>query len=101
MAMIRQTPEGWRVEPVRRDGTGYRYARRYTLDLIGRADLQLEDAVVDAKPGDVFLSLGSDTARAIAIPPRWIARGVQDRCLAFDGAMMPMNLKERLLAALV
>lgn len=71
--MLGQAPDGWRVEPVRQDGAHYRYARRYTLDLIGRADLQIEDAVVDAKHGDVLLALGADAA---VVPPRWLARGV-------------------------
>ena len=100
MAMISQAPEGWRVEPVRRDGTGYRYARRYTLDLIGRADLQLEDAVVDAKPGDVFLSLGSDTVQNSDLPPRWKARGVQGCRITFDVGMANDEWGGRLLATL-
>ncbi|MFC5461349.1 glycosyltransferase [Massilia niabensis] len=74
-AMIRQAPDGWRIEPIRHDGTRYRYARRYTLDLVGRADLQIEDAVVDAKPGDVLLALGDGAAPAA--PGKWLARGVR------------------------
>jgi len=73
-AIIAQAPDGWRIEPVRHDGTRYRYARRTTLDLIGRTDLQMEDAVVDAKPGDVLLAIG-ETAPAL-VPPAWLARGV-------------------------
>jgi len=100
MAMIRQTPDGWRVEPVRRDGTGYRYARRYTLDLIGRTDLQLEDAVVEAKPGDVFLSPGGDTGQNADMPPRWKARGVQVCRIAFDIGVANDEWGGRLLATL-
>ena len=73
-AIIKQAPQGWRIEPIRRDGARYRYARRYTLDLIGRPDLQIEDAVVEAKPGDVLLALG-DGAR-LEVPPKWLGRGV-------------------------
>jgi len=73
-ALIGDAPDGWRIEPIRHDGTRYRYARRYTLDLIGRTDLQIEDAVVDAKPGDVLLAMGAGAAPDL--PPRWLARGV-------------------------
>lgn len=73
-AMIGQAPQGWRIEPIRYDGSHHRYARRFTLDLIGRADLQIEDAIADAKPGDVMLALaGATVAEA---PPKWKARGV-------------------------
>lgn len=65
-------PAGWRVEPVRRDGTHYRYARRFTLDLIGRSDLLLEDAVVEAGAGDLLAGLDEDAA----VPAKWRARGV-------------------------
>lgn len=74
-ALLAQPPNGWRVEPVRRDGERYRYARRFTLDLIGRADLQIEDAVVEAKAGDVLVALDGGNA---ALPAKWRARGVAD-----------------------
>jgi len=73
-SLLAQAPDGWRLEPVRHDGTRYRYARRFTLDLIGRADLQFEDAVVDAKAGDVLAALDGSAA---AVPPKWLARGVR------------------------
>lgn len=53
-ALIAATPAGWRVEPVRHNGKQYRYARRFTLDLLGRADLMIEDAVTDTAPGDIL-----------------------------------------------
>jgi glycosyltransferase involved in cell wall biosynthesis len=70
--LIVRAPAGWRVEPVRHDGTHYRYARRFALDLIGRADLLLEDAVAEAGQGDVLLALEGEPA----VPPKWRARGV-------------------------
>lgn len=72
-SLLGQAPDGWRIEPVRHDGTRYRYARRFTLDLIGRADLQFEDTVVDAKAGDVLAAFDGS---ALAVPPKWLARGV-------------------------
>lgn len=71
-SLVAQPPAGWRVEPVRHDGTHYRYARRFTLDLIGRADLQLEDTVADAGNGDVLLAPGDGTPT----PGPWRARGI-------------------------
>ena len=75
--LVLRGPAGWRVEPVRHDGTRYRYARRYTLDLIGRTDLLIEDAAADAGAGDVLLAL--DAATALQMPPVWQARGVLSR----------------------
>ena len=72
--LIEQAGSGWRVEPVRHDGTRYRYARRWTLDLLGRGDLLIEDAVADATAGDLFLALTE--AGAASFPPAWRARGV-------------------------
>ena len=72
--LIAQAPAGWRVEPVRHDGTHFRYARRFTLDLIGRADLLLEDAVAEVHSGDLFLALDGGAA----LPPKWSARGVTE-----------------------
>jgi glycosyltransferase involved in cell wall biosynthesis len=78
--LIARAPAGWRVEPVRHDGTHYRYARRFTLDLIGRADLLLEDAVAEVHFGDVLLALEGDAA----VPPKWSARGVTGMRLEAD-----------------
>ena len=79
--LIGQAPAGWRVEPVRHDGAHYRYARRFALDLIGRADLLLEDAVAEAGQGDVLLTLEGTPA----VPPKWRARGVAPVRLAGAG----------------
>jgi glycosyltransferase involved in cell wall biosynthesis len=73
-ALLTQAPHGWRIEPVRHDGARHRYARRFTLDLIGRPDLQIEDAVAEAGPGDVWLTAGE--SKAAAAPAKWLARGV-------------------------
>ncbi|MBD8529894.1 glycosyltransferase family 1 protein [Massilia sp. CFBP 13647] len=72
-ALLTQAPPGWRIEPVRHDGSRYCYARRFTLGLIGRADLELDDAVADAGAGDAWLTLVPDGAAA---PAAWLARGV-------------------------
>ena len=72
-SLVLGAPHGWRVEPVRHDGSRFRYARRFSLDLIGRTDLQLEDTTVDVGPGDLALALASGGA---SFPPSWPARGV-------------------------
>ena len=59
LALIAEPPGGWRIEPV--FGTGanrpYRYARRFTLDLLGIPGPAMEDAPVDLHPADTFLGL--------------------------------------------
>lgn len=72
-ALVLDPPAGVRVEPVRYDGTRYAYARRFTLALIGREDLTIEDAVAGAGPEDVLLALDAATP---PLPPAWAARGV-------------------------
>lgn len=81
-SLVLQGPAGWRVEPVHYDGTRYHYARSFTLELIGRADLRIEDAVADAASGDVLLTL--DATTQAQLPPAWRARGVTSRLA--DGA---------------
>jgi glycosyltransferase involved in cell wall biosynthesis len=72
--LVLQPRAGYRVEPVRYDGSHYRYARRLTLDLIGRTDLMIEDAVAHAGYGDVLVAL--DDTQTSYLPPLWQARGV-------------------------
>jgi glycosyltransferase involved in cell wall biosynthesis len=58
-ALLEDTPAGYRVEPVYSAGGGapYRYARRYMAGMLGIEHWQLDDAPVDAMPGDLFLGL--------------------------------------------
>lgn len=92
-ALIAQPPPGWRIEPVRYDGARHRYARRFTLDLLGRPDLLVGDAVAEAGPGDLLLALGDGPGAAL--PERWHARGVA--WLRFDAADRPAEALGRLL----
>ena len=87
-ALLAGSYPGWRIEPVHHDGVRYHYARRFTLDLIGRSDLQIEDAVVDAKSGDVVLALHAATGpvTGTVLPPTWRARGVTTCVLELRGA---------------
>jgi glycosyltransferase involved in cell wall biosynthesis len=72
--LVTGAPQGWRVEPIRHDGKRYRYARQFTLGLLGYADVPLDDAVADAGAGDILLSCAP--ASPAAFPPAWQACGV-------------------------
>lgn len=58
-ALLASPPPGFRVEPVYSLGgnSRYRYARAFTLDLIGAKHLTMEDAPIEHRPGDIFLGL--------------------------------------------
>ena len=55
LRLLREAPAGYRVEPVLVEDGHWRYARRYTLALIGRPELVLEEAVAEFKAGDALL----------------------------------------------
>ncbi|MCL2020762.1 MAG: glycosyltransferase [Betaproteobacteria bacterium] len=76
-----------RVEPVYAAPEGYRYARRFTCNFLEVADCRLEDAPVDAWPGDIFFGLDFHNA---AVPTRkallgqWKNTGVKVGFLVHD-----------------
>ena len=59
LEMIANPPAGWRVEPVFSVGgnRSYQYARSFALGMLGVAGLQLEDAPVELRAGDIFFGL--------------------------------------------
>jgi glycosyltransferase involved in cell wall biosynthesis len=63
--LVDAAPDGYRVEPVARIDGIFRYARRFTLDLIGRPELVLDDAPADIKGGDHLLTLGAGELDAL------------------------------------
>jgi glycosyltransferase involved in cell wall biosynthesis len=65
LALIGAPPPGYRIEAVYGDGGNrpYRYARTFTLALIGADDIELEDAPIEQRPGDIFV--GVDVAASI------------------------------------
>ena len=69
--LLENPPPGCRTEPVRREDGQYRYARAFTLGLIGRPELVLDDSPADIRPGDRLLLLGAAEA-----DPLLAARGV-------------------------
>ena len=61
LAFLQSPPMGFRIEPVYlTDDNGawhYRYARRFTLDLLGCPPDALADDVAELEAGDVLLGL--------------------------------------------
>ncbi|MFC5551311.1 glycosyltransferase [Massilia aerilata] len=59
LALIKEPPPGYRIEPVYSEGGNhcYRYARRFTCGMLDVPPLALEDAPIEARAGDVFLGL--------------------------------------------
>jgi hypothetical protein len=55
--LLRNSPEGFRVEPVFAGGGQYIYARRFTCELLGLASSFADDRPVEIRRGDVFLGL--------------------------------------------
>lgn len=58
-ALLASPPAGYRVEPVYSLGGNscYRYARNFTLNLIGETQMVIEDAPIEHRRGDIFLGL--------------------------------------------
>jgi len=61
MALLDAPPQGYRIEPVYLSDEGgfwhYRYARRYTLDLLDCAAAAFDDEIVETEFGDLLLGV--------------------------------------------
>lgn len=68
LQLVSHAPPGWRVEPVYQQDGRYRYARRFTLALIGRADLQLEDTAAEVRANDALVHLSGGAAAETEAP---------------------------------
>ncbi|SDF93260.1 MULTISPECIES: glycosyltransferase [unclassified Duganella] len=89
LGLIETPPPGYRIEPVYSDGGNrpYRYARRYTLDLLGCPPMALEDAPLEVRTGDMFLGLDlftNGTAQNHARLLDMRRRGVQMYFVVYD-----------------
>jgi glycosyltransferase involved in cell wall biosynthesis len=60
--LLEEPPAGYRVEPVYRCGSDYRYARGFAIGLLGLQDLGLADTPVAAYADDVFLQFDRSVA---------------------------------------
>jgi glycosyltransferase involved in cell wall biosynthesis len=69
VAFLERPPEGFRIEPVYLSDEGgawhYRYARRFTLELLGCPREALADEVAELQAGDVLLGLDNSGHRLI------------------------------------
>jgi len=88
-ALLEAPPAGYRVEPVYSAGAGapYRYARHYMAGELGAGELGLDDAPVDAGPGELFLGLDlftHGTCQNQARLQHMRARGVQVYFVVYD-----------------
>ena len=89
LGLIEAPPPGLRIEPVYSDGGNrpYRYARAYTLAMLGLEPMPLEDAPLEVRPGDIFLGLdlftnGTAQNRARLLDMR--AHGVEIHFVVYD-----------------
>ncbi|MGJ7914359.1 glycosyltransferase [Massilia sp. LXY-6] len=59
LALIKEAPPGYRIEPVYSEGgnRSYRYARHFTCGMLDVPPLALEDAPIETRAGDLFLGL--------------------------------------------
>ncbi|MDQ0316211.1 glycosyltransferase family 4 protein [Amorphus orientalis] len=84
---LRNPPKGWRVEPVYASARGYRYATRFTFDLLGQDSSGIVDQGVDTAPGDLLLMLDLQHHVASVNRPyfHWLrARGVGVYFVVYD-----------------
>ncbi|MGO4527064.1 FkbM family methyltransferase [Microvirga sp. 2MCAF35] len=93
LTLLNDPPIGFRVEPVMLgDADGrwqYRYARRYTLQLLGLPDGVLEDDPVEVAEGDIlympdFWADGVVHATEAGLYADWRARGVRTNFMIHD-----------------
>ncbi|MBE1159170.1 glycosyltransferase family 4 protein [Dyella acidiphila] len=92
---LKTPPAGVRIEPVRFSGGRYRYARGYTLDLLGLTGLVLPDEAAEIAAGDSFVGLdwAMDTiAQAEPQLRDWHRRGASLHFLVHD--LLPMALPD-------
>ncbi len=89
--LLEQPLDRYRIEPVYFDGTIYRYARRFTLDLLGLAVVKgLNDEPVDISTRDMFLGLDTPvmlTAKSYQRLMRWHQSGTKVCVVIFSDVL--------------
>lgn len=98
LALINAPPPGFRVEAVYGDGGNrrYRYARNFALALLGAVHMELEDAPIEHRPGDIFLGLdvaASITTQNAALLTEMRNHGVQVFFVVYD--ILPLQLPDK------
>jgi glycosyltransferase involved in cell wall biosynthesis len=92
---LESPPEGVRIEPVRFSEGRYRYARQYSLDLLGLTQVVLSDDPVEPHNGDTFFGLdwSVDALSAAQSQLRdWHRRGVSLQFLVHD--LLPLKFPQ-------
>lgn len=110
LRLLKQPLETYRTEPVYLDGKVYRYARHFTLDLLGISLVKgLDDDPVDISKQDLFL--GIDTMAALTAEShrclmRWHQFGVRTYLAVFndvtetqDWAQMIIDIADHVLCS--
>ncbi len=101
LALLNDPPTGFRVEPVLLgDADGrwqYRYARRYTLELLGLPEGVLDDDPVEIAEGDIFYmpdfwTDGVVHATETGLYAQWRAQGVETSFMVYD--VLPLTRPE-------
>ena len=99
LAFLERPPDGFRVEPVYLSNEGgawhYRYARRFTLDLLGCPPDSLADDAVESQAGDLLLGLDNlgqrlVEAEATGLLADYRNRGVAVHFVVYD--LLPLRL---------
>ena len=99
LAFLERPPDGFRVEPVYLSDEGgawhYRYARRFTLDLLGCPPDSLADDAVESQAGDLLLGLDNSgqrlvEAEAAGLLADYRNRGVAVHFVVYD--LLPLRL---------
>jgi glycosyltransferase involved in cell wall biosynthesis len=100
-ALLERPPEGFRVAPVYLSDQGgawhYRYAQRFTLDLLGRAPSAIADDAAELRAGDVLLGLDISgqmlvEAEAAGLFAGYRMRGVTLYFTVYD--LLPLRLPQ-------
>lgn len=101
MALLENSPAGYRIEPVYLSDVGrrwhYRFARQYTLGLLGCQTANLADEVVDPQVGDYLLTLDLSGETLVEAAKSGLFKsmqsmGVRTTAMVFD--LLPVTLPE-------
>ncbi|MDP3898606.1 MAG: glycosyltransferase family 1 protein, partial [Mesorhizobium sp.] len=74
--LLARPPAGFRIEPVYASGSGFRYARRFTLGFLGAKSNALSDAAIEPRSGDIYFM--PDLAHESVIRNRGTYRALRD-----------------------
>jgi hypothetical protein len=87
MALIADPPPGYRIEPVRAEGEGYVYARRFACQCLALSEIGLTDDPVETGHDDIFLGLDLSMDFVPSLKPWFLTqrrRGTQIVFVVYD-----------------